>query len=86
MAKKSARPLEFAIRGEFIQLDQLLKAAGLVHSGGAAHVVTTAGEVMVDGQPETRKRAKLRPGQRVRFGDAEILLSGAAPVPDPTTT
>lgn len=82
MAKKSVPPLEFAIRGEFIQLDQLLKAAGLVHSGGAAHAVTTAGEVTVDGQRETRKRAKLRPGQRVRFGDAEILLSGAAPGPD----
>ncbi len=82
MAKKSVRPLEFAIRGEFIQLDQLLKAAGLVHSGGAAHAVTTAGEITVDGQPETRKRAKLRPGQRVRFGDAEILLSGAEPTPD----
>ena len=82
MAKKSVRPLAFAIRGEFIQLDQLLKAAGLVHSGGAAHAVTTAGEVTVDGQPELRKRAKLRPGQRVRFGDAEILLSGAEPVGD----
>ncbi len=85
MAKKPVRPLEFAIRGEFIQLDQLLKAAGLVHSGGAAHAVTTAGEITVDGQPETRKRAKLRPGQRVRFGDAEILLSGAEPAPDANT-
>jgi ribosome-associated protein len=84
MPKKSVPPLEFVIRGEFIQLDQLLKATGLVHSGGAAHAATTAGEVTVDGQRETRKRAKLRPGQRVRFADAEILLSGAAPLDDPS--
>jgi len=86
MAKKSVPPLEFEIRGEFIQLDQLLKATGLVHSGGAAHAVTTAGEVTVDGQPETRKRAKLRPGQRVRFGGAEIRLSSVEPGPEQAAT
>lgn len=70
-------PLRFAIRGDFIQLDQLLKAAGLVASGGAAHAAVTAGEVTVDGQPESRKRAKLRAGQRVRFAGTEIELTGA---------
>lgn len=73
----SMTPLHFAVRGEYIQLDQLLKAAGLVGSGGEAHAVVEAGEVRVDGKPETRKRAKLRPGQRVRFGSAEVLLSAA---------
>lgn len=68
-------PLRFQIRGDFIQLDQLLKAAGLVASGGAAHGAVTAGEVTVDGQIETRKRAKLRPGQRVRFAGQEIELT-----------
>jgi hypothetical protein len=29
--------ITFAVRGEFIQLDQLLKATGLCESGGAAH-------------------------------------------------
>jgi len=86
MARKSVPPTTFVIRGEFIQLDQLLKATGLVHSGGAAHAATTAGEVTVDGQRETRKRAKLRAGQRVRFADAEILLSGPGPVPDPAVS
>lgn len=68
--------LEFEVRGAFIQLDQLLKAAGLVPSGGAAHAAVDAGEVRVDGRPESRKRAKLRPGQRVRFGAHEIVLTG----------
>lgn len=66
--------VQFAVRGEYIQLDQLLKAAGLVDSGGAAHAAVEQGQVRVDGTVENRKRAKLRPGQRVRFGAEEIEL------------
>ncbi|WP_107220640.1 RNA-binding S4 domain-containing protein [Thauera aromatica] len=66
--------IRFAVRGEHIQLDQLLKAAGLVDSGGAAHVAVAEGRVRVDGKLETRKRAKLRVGQRVRFGGEEVEL------------
>lgn len=70
--------LVFSIRGEFIQLDQLLKATGLCPSGGAAHAAIEAGEVEVDGVPESRKRAKLRPGQRVVFaGQAIDLVAGS---------
>lgn len=64
----------FAIRGEYIQLDQLLKATGLADSGGSAHAAIDAGEVKVDGQIESRKRAKLRPGQVVEFGGVRIEL------------
>jgi ribosome-associated protein len=66
--------ISFAVRGEHIQLDQLLKAAALVGSGGVAHAAVEAGEVKVDGKVESRKRAKLRPGQRVQFGGEEIVL------------
>ena len=65
----------FAVRGEHLQLDQLLKAAGLVDSGGAAHAAVEQGQVRVDGALETRKRAKLRPGQTVRFAGVEITLT-----------
>jgi trans-2,3-dihydro-3-hydroxyanthranilate isomerase len=68
----------FEVRGEYIQLDQLLKAAGLVASGGAAHVAVEAGHVSVDGRTETRKRAKLRAGQLVRFRGSEIALVASA--------
>ncbi len=70
-------PISFAVRGAYIQLDQLLKAAALVDSGGAAHAAVASGQVKVDGQPESRKRAKLRPGQRVVFGTKEIVLVAA---------
>ena len=64
----------FAVRGDYIQLDQLLKACGLVITGGEAHQVVDAGAVKVDGKVETRKRAKLRAGQRVRLVDQEVRL------------
>ena len=66
--------IEFAVRGDHIQLDQLLKATGLCESGGAAHAVIAEGRVKVDGAVDTRKRAKLRPGQRVAYAGQEILL------------
>ncbi|MGB4673595.1 MAG: RNA-binding S4 domain-containing protein [Azovibrio sp.] len=65
---------EFCVQGEYIQLDQLLKAAGLVGSGGEAHAAVEAGMVQVDGQVESRKRAKLRPGQQVDFNGESLVL------------
>ena len=38
-------PIAFEIRGEYIQLDQLLKSTGLCHSGGFAHAEIEAGNV-----------------------------------------
>lgn len=75
----------FEVRGEFITLDQLLKASGLVSSGGEAHAAVAAGQVSVEGCTESRKRAKLRAGQRVSFAGKTVLLveMPAAPaVPD----
>ncbi len=66
--------ITLAVRGEFIQLDQLLKTTGLCHSGGFAHAEIEAGRVIVDGVVESRKRAKLRPGQRVSYGDETVEL------------
>ncbi len=66
--------LSLIIRGDYIQLDQALKASGLCHSGGFAHSEIEAGAVRVDGLVETRKRAKLRPGQRIEYGAETVLL------------
>lgn len=68
----------FAVRGETIQLDQLLKALGWADSGGAAHAAVEAGQVHVDGRVEQRKRAKLHAGQRVAFAGQSVLLVGEA--------
>jgi len=71
--------VSFAVRGEYIQLDQLLKATGLTGTGGEAHAAVEAGLVSVDGQTESRKRAKLRPGQEVAFGGQRVRLVAAEP-------
>lgn len=66
--------IQFAVQGEYIQLDQLLKATGLCDSGGSAHMAIADGLVEVDGAVDTRKRAKLRPGQRVDFAGESVEL------------
>lgn len=65
----------FAIRGDHIALDQLLKATGLAGTGGEAHAAVEAGLVRVDGRVESRKRAKLRPGQRVSLAGETVELT-----------
>lgn len=55
-----------------ITLDQLLKLADLVGSGGEAKVSIQEGRVKVNGEPETRRGRKLRPGDRVDFDGMEL--------------
>jgi len=70
--------LELELRGEYIELDKLLKATGLVESGGRARVLIAAGEVRVDGQVELRKTAKMRAGQVVEFGGQQVRVRARA--------
>ncbi len=62
----------FALRGEHITLDALLKASGWAASGGEAKLLIAAGRVSVNGQPETRRGRKLRAGDVVVFGARSI--------------
>jgi ribosome-associated protein len=66
--------MEFRIEGEFIQLDKLLKAAGLVGTGGEAKLLVQDGHVRVDGKVETRRGCKLRPGQTVELDGGVVRL------------
>ena len=70
---------DFVLDREFIELNQLLKLAGLCDSGGAGKALVAAGEVRVDGAVELRKTCKIRAGQRVACGAAEIeVVPGSA--------
>ncbi|MFN6117232.1 MAG: RNA-binding S4 domain-containing protein [Flavobacteriales bacterium] len=62
----------FDLRGEYIELNQLLKLTGVCESGGQGKQLVAEGLVLVDGQVELRKTRKIRPGQVVRFQDLEI--------------
>lgn len=57
--------MEFRLRGEHVALCDLLKLAGIADSGGQGKLMIANGEVSVDGQPESRKTAKIRAGQIV---------------------
>ena len=72
--------IDFALRGEFITLDALLKATGLAGSGGAAKAMVAEGRVQVDGREELRKTCKIRAGQVVAVAGAHVrVLSATAP-------
>ncbi len=67
--------IDFELKGEFIELNQLLKLAGVVDSGGAGKHLVAEGVVSVDGQQELRKTAKIRAGQVVTVGEVEIRVA-----------
>lgn len=45
--------------GKPLQLDQFLKLCGVVETGGQAKQLIQGGEVMLNGEVETRRRKKL---------------------------
>lgn len=57
---------------EFVELNQLLKLAGICDSGGAGKALVSTGAVRVNDAVETRRTCKVRAGQRVRVGGLEI--------------
>lgn len=66
--------VDFVLERDFIELNQLLKLAGVVDSGGAGKHLVAEGLVRVDGQVELRKTCKIRDGQIVAVGDVEIKV------------
>jgi len=63
----------FKIKGEFIELIQLLKVLSIAETGGHAKIIVDDGLVKLNGVVEIRKRAKLRVGDKVEV-DGEIIL------------
>ena len=53
-------------------LGQALKASSFVGSGGEAKVLIQGGEVLVNGEVETRRGRKLQRGDVVEVGDARL--------------
>ena len=72
--------IDFALRGDFIPLDALLKATGIAPSGGFAKSMVAAGKVQVDGRLELRKTCKLRAGQVVSLTGVRVRIE--APLPN----
>ena len=66
--------MDFALKGEFIALCDLLKTTGIANSGGQGKTFVADGIVMVDGEMELRKTAKIRKGQVVTIFDETITI------------
>jgi ribosome-associated protein len=66
---------DVAIRGEMIRLGQLLKLAGVVDSGGELKALLADTEVLLNGEPESRRGRQLHRGDVVRVLDEEIRVS-----------
>ena len=67
------------IQTEFIKLQDLLKFANLVSTGGEAKERIQAGEVTVNGEVCTMRGKKIRPGDDVAFQGAHYTVSYADP-------
>jgi ribosome-associated protein len=62
------------ISTEYIELDKVLKRENLVASGGEARFQITQGQARVNGEVETRKRRKCRPGDLIEFGGVRLWV------------
>lgn len=65
---------EVEISREPVELFKVLKFEGMVHSGGQAKLVISDGQVLVNGEVETRKRRKLVAGDVIEFSGERVVL------------
>lgn len=57
------------INTEYIRLQDLMKLANMVSSGGEAKQLIQDGQVSVNGEPCLQRGKKLRPGDEVSHGN-----------------
>jgi ribosome-associated protein len=66
---------EFKLTSEYIELIKLLKLLRIAETGGHAKIIVEDGGVFLNGIHEFRKRAKLRPGDKIEVSGETILIS-----------
>jgi len=66
--------IKFKIEDDYIELIKLLKATGIAESGSFAKEMVEQGDVLLNGEPESRKRAKLRRGDKIEVADQVIII------------
>jgi ribosome-associated protein len=64
------------INTDSIKLDQFLKWAGIVDSGGEAKSLIQNGTVMVNGVVENRRGRSLHPGDSITVAAGEYIVIG----------
>ena len=62
---------------DYVELTALLKLRSVVQSGGHAKIIIEQGLVRVNGEVESRRRRKLRPGDSVEAEGTTIVVAEA---------
>jgi len=62
------------LKSEPVELHKILKFEGLVPSGGVAKMAIDSGDVLVNGEVETRKRKKIVAGDVIEFNGDSIRM------------
>ena len=65
---------ELEITEEPIELYKILKFENMVNSGGEAKHVISEGQVVVNGEVETRKRKKIFSGDIIEFRNEKLRI------------
>ncbi len=65
---------EFKLTSEYIELVKLLKLLQIAQTGGHAKIIVANGEVIRNGEPEFRKRAKLRVGDKIEVMGEKVTI------------
>jgi len=66
---------EFKLTSDYIELIKLLKLLRIAETGGHAKIIVENGEVFLNGVQEFRKRAKLRPGDKIEVLGQTIQIT-----------
>lgn len=73
--KKKENTASLAIATEYIKLQDAMKYANIVMSGGEAKVLIQQGQVLVNGEVCTMRGRKLRPGDSFSFQQQTYVIS-----------
>lgn len=65
---------EFELNGDYIKLDQLLKAADIASSGGEAKILILSEMVKVNGVLARERGKKIRKGDIVEFEGEKVKV------------
>ena len=75
VVKKKDNSIPVSISSEYIKLQDAMKYANIVYSGGEAKALIQEGEVKVNGEVCTMRGKKLRNGDKFEFMDQVYLIS-----------
>ena len=73
--KVASNEAPLAIHTEFTKLQDALKYANIVYSGGEAKQLIIDGQVTVNGEVCTMRGKKLRPGDKFQFQGYQFVIT-----------